>query len=209
MKESSETSKNLPEWLSQKRTEILTRYGGAEQFAIAFNPGIQYSCAANIERSLMSDVPTIRQLLATYNENGVRVWLMAQMHNLNEATGVKTKMELNQMRMLSDVFLTKCPFLKASEVLIFFFKVRSGDFGPFYGSADAMLIGTFLDEFMKWRSSQLDKFYQKEREERRLEVIEQGKRTGITRARYYRRKFHRLGLKHNFKKRQRNEANKR
>ena len=63
-------------WLANKKTEIMKRYGNAHSFTLAFNPSVQVKCAMNIERSLTGDVPTIRQLLHSYQVEHLEVWVM-------------------------------------------------------------------------------------------------------------------------------------
>lgn len=190
----------MPEWISRKKDEIIKRYGDALSFATAFNPSIQVKCALNIERTLKGDAPTIRQLIFTYPIEQVQVWLAAQMEHLNEFTGVKEKMSVAQMDMLGEIFITKGMYLKASEILLFFYMFRSGDLGELYGSVDPLKVAAAINPFLAWRAKELDKIEQKQRAEKRIEQREQSFANGITRARYLRNKFHRMGLKHNIKR---------
>ena len=164
-------------------------YGSAKQFGIKFNPDIQVSCARNIERSLLGSAPTLRQLEYAYEIKAVRVWFAAQLENLNKFTGVSNKMSVEQMQMLADIFLTKVPYLKASEILLFFHKFKSGDLGELYGSVDPLKISTALNEFLNWRSRELDKIYQKHREDERNKRREESLKHGITREEYEKRKL--------------------
>ena len=82
------------------------------------------------------------------------------------------------MQMLADIFIVKVPYLKASEILLFFYKFKSGDLGELYGSVDPLKLSTSLNEFLKWRSFELDKVYQRQREEKRRLDIENSKING-------------------------------
>ena len=138
----------------------------------------------NIERSLMGDVPTIRQLLYTYEMEQLQIWMMAQLEDLNEYVGVKNKMETAQMKELGGMIIVKSKQLKASEILLFFFKLKAGDFGSFYGVVDPQKVGEYLNAFIQWRGLELDKvnnrIAQEERERKRIEW----QKTAITREEY-------------------------
>jgi hypothetical protein len=58
-------------------------------------------------------------------------------------------------------------FLKASEVMLFFYRLKAGRYGHFYGSIDPMVImETLRNRFMPERAAVID---EAEREERRRE----------------------------------------
>ena len=177
-------SLELPKWLLEKSKAIIERYGTAQEFTVSFNPDIQVNCAANVERSLTGEAPTVRQLLATYTHKQMAVWLMGHFENLNVFVGVKLKMEYEQMVMLADIILTEYPYLKASEVLLFFHQYKSGNHGELYSSVDPMKVTVALHSFLKWRAAELDKIkarrLQEDRERKRAEWTT----TGITREEY-------------------------
>ena len=175
-------------WLDKRKDEIIALHGDAKEFALRFNPDIQVSCALNLERSLTGNAPTLRQLEYAYGVKGIRAWFSIQFENLNKFVGVANKMTVEQMQMLADIFIVKVPYLKASEILVFFHKFKSGDLGELYGSVDPLKISTALNEFLKWRSFELDKVYQRQREERRAKQHKEWLENAITREEYERRK---------------------
>ena len=174
-------------WLAVKKNEIIQRYGDAHNFALVFNPSVQIKCAMNVERSLMGDAPTIRQLLYSYQIEQLQVWMMAQLLDLNEYVGVKNKMETAQMKALANVLIVESYYLKASEMLLFFYKLKAGDFGGFYGAVDPQKVGECLIAFKKWRSLELDKINNKIAQEDRERKRKEWRKTGITREEYERR----------------------
>ena len=70
-------------WLAVKKNEILLRYGDAHRFALAFNPSVQMKCAMNMQKSLLGDAPTVRQLLYAYQIEQQQLWVMAHLEDLN------------------------------------------------------------------------------------------------------------------------------
>lgn len=175
-------------WLASKKTEIIKKYGDAHSFALAFNPHVQIKCAMHIERSLMGDVPTIRQLLHAYQMEHLQIWVMAHLEDLNEFVGVKNKMTTAQMKELANMVIVKSEYLKASEILLFFHKLKAGDFGGFYGAVDPQKVGEYLNAFKNWRSLELDKIYNKNAQEKRERQREESLRTAITREGYEKRR---------------------
>ncbi len=178
-------------WLAVKKNEILQIYGDAHSFALAFNPSVQIKCAMNIERSLSGDAPTIRQLLHTYQLEHVQIWMMAHIEDLNEYAGVKNKMATAQMKELASMIIVKSQYLKASEILLFFHKLKAGDFGGFYGAVDPLKVGESLNAFLSWRSLEIDKVNNKISQEKREHELKKSQRTGVTREEY----LARVGLK--------------
>ena len=171
-------------WLAVKKNEILLKYGDAHSFALAFNPSVQMKCAMSIERSLTGDAPTIRQLQYAYEMEYLQVWVMAHLEDLNEYAGVKNKMATAQMKELASMIIVKSNYLKASEILLFFHKLKAGDFGGFYGVVDPQKVGESLNIFKNWRSLELDKVNNKRAQEKRERKHKEWQRTGITREEY-------------------------
>lgn len=167
-----------------KKNEILLRYGDAHNFALAFNPSVQIKCALNVEKSLTGNAPTIRQLLFTYQLEHLQIWMMAQLEDLNEYAGVKSKMSMAQMKELASMIIVKSKYMKASEILLFFYKLKSGDFGGFYGAVDPHKVGEYFNVFMQWRSQELDKINIKQAQEQLQRKREEWKTTGMTREEY-------------------------
>ena len=184
-------SMNMPEvsgWLAVKKNEILSNYGDAHNFALVFNPSVQIKCAMNIERSLTGDAPTIRQLLHTYQLEHVQIWVMAHLEDLNEYAGVKNKMETAHIKELANIIIVNSSFLKASEILLFFHKLKAGDFGGFYGTVDPLKVGEYLSIFKNWRSVELDKVNNKIAQDKRERERKEWNETGITREEYLARR---------------------
>ena len=175
-------------WLAVKKNEILSNYGDAHNFALVFNPSVQIMCAMNIERSLMGNAPTIRQLLYTYQLEHVQIWMMAHLEDLNEYAGVKNKIATNHIKELASMIIVKSSFLKASEILLFFHKLKAGDFGGFFGTVDPLKVGEYLNIFKNWRSVELDKVNNKTAQEKRERQHNEWRRGGMTRDEYLARR---------------------
>ena len=152
-------NQNLPD-ISKKRSpvamKVLSRYGNGLQFAKTFNPSLQKVCALNKERSFLGEAPSIAALLQAYPEKQVFAWIMAQLENLNDFSGVNGKIEPGQMIEVAGIIETEYYFLKASELLLFFHMLKGGEFGVFYGNIDPVVICRALIEFKAYRRQQLE-----------------------------------------------------
>ena len=180
----SSTSQGAWGWLEVKKTEIVAKYGDANSFALKFNPSVQMKCAMNIEKALTGDAPTIKQLLYTYKIEQLQVWLMAQIEDLNSYAGVKSKMTTRQMRELAGIIIINTGYLKASEILLFFYKLKAGDFGGFYGTVDPQKVGEYLIAFKSWRRQELDRVHHKHMLKERERKRRAWQQTAITREEY-------------------------
>lgn len=176
---------------SPAESAIIQKYGDGRKFAETFNPDLQRSCAENVDRSLTGNAPTIASLRGAYPTEQVRVWILAQLENLNAYAGTKNKMNPDQMMMLSDIIMTDYFYLKASELLLFFFQFKAGKFGELYGSVDPLRVSSALVEFASYRRDMLFRIETKSREEKRIQHAEEYGKNAITIQQYRRNKFKR------------------
>lgn len=170
---------NLPE-KQKKHSEVemavIKKYGNALKFAETFNPDMQRVCAENIERAFMGEAPTITILRRTYNDRQIRIWIIAQIESINQYTGVKDKMEFEQMKGLAEVIMTWYGYLKATELMVFFHQFKAGKYGQLYGAVDPMRISAALNEFLSYRKEITFKLKADQEREKRNELIENHQR---------------------------------
>lgn len=167
---------------------IHEKFGDGQKFAETFNPDLQITCAANIERTFVGNAPSIASLRSAYPSEQVRVWILAQLENINIYAGTKNKMTPDQMMMLSDIIMTEYFYLKASELLLFFFQFKSGKFGELYGSVDPLRVSSALIEFVAYRRDMIFRIEQKQQEEQKRKDEEMRNKTAITWEEYQKRK---------------------
>jgi hypothetical protein len=133
-------SSNMPQKLSERAWLVVNRYGDGESFAKKFNPSLQVVCAQNVERSFRGNAPSLALLGETYPDEQVNTWIIAQLMDLYKFAGVKEKPTFQQVLELSVMIRVEYYYLKASELLLFFFKLKAGEYGTFYGVVDPMVI---------------------------------------------------------------------
>lgn len=163
-----EKSWNTPLKPSEKTYSVICRYGDGESFAKTFSPSLQAICAQNIERTFLGDAPSLALLEQTYPNEQINTWIIAHLMDLYKFAGVKEKPSFRQVMELSVMIRVEYYYLKASELLLFFFKFKSGEYGTFYGVVDPMVILAALIDFKTYRRQQLD-FYDREIQRKRKE----------------------------------------
>lgn len=119
-------------------------------------------------RAFGNDEPELVLLDAAYGRNAAVVWLMPQLLSVGEFAGVREKMDDMQTLELARVIRAKYGFLTVAEVMYFFFNLKAGKYGKFYGAVDPMVItealGKFLDERDRHLTKQANEAARAERE---------------------------------------------
>lgn len=153
--------KNTPVKLSERALQVIDRYGDGLKFTETFNPSLQAVCAQNLEKTFMGSAPSIASICQAYPIKQVNTWIMAQLRDLYKFAGVKEKLNIAQMENLSLIIQTEYYYFKASELLLFFHKMKAGVYGVFYGVVDPIVITAALVEFRDYRHLQHE-FYERE-----------------------------------------------
>ena len=121
---------------------------------VMFNPSLQRVVAENEDRAILGTAPMLCVLDAAYGEGSATQWLIPQLHDLCAAVGVKTKLDEGQMFQLATMIRNEFGYLKTTEVMLFFWRLKCGRYGEFYGSVDMQRImralrGSYTDERVK------------------------------------------------------------
>jgi len=131
---------------------VLQKYGEREQFLKQMNPTVQRFAAKYPAKAFFSEsAPTLTVLRHAYGENMPAMWMLPQIFDLCEFTGVK-KMDESQAVSLANVITQEYGYLKVSELLLFFYRMKTGRYGMFFGAVDPMRIMDALSQFMRERA---------------------------------------------------------
>ena len=141
---------------------LLTAHSDLKSFMLTFNPDLQLACARNEERAYFGTAPTLVVMNQAYHETAAEQWLIPQLVDLCAYCGVKEKLNERQLKQLACTIVTGYGELKATEVMLFFHKFKTGNYGQFYGSVDPLIIMQAMKRFMKERDRMIE---QKESEE--------------------------------------------
>lgn len=98
------------------------------------------------------DAPVLSELNMTYGEMTATMWLVPQLYNLSEYCGCKDKLQGKALEECAGIIAAEYFYLKVSELMLFFYRFKSGRYGRFYGSVDPLVITTSLMAFIEERN---------------------------------------------------------
>ena len=161
------TQRSLPD-VSQKTTRVLQRYGNREQFLVALNPSKQIQLGREPEQAFFSEAPSLAIMRKTYGDGFPATWLMPQILDLVAYSNSKGTLNEQQAEFLAEAIAQEYYFLKATELMLFFYRFKMGKYGRFYGNIDPMIITRALDEFCRERIAILEKREAEQEEQERV-----------------------------------------
>ena len=102
-------------------------------------------------------------------------WLVPQLTNLAEFSNCKTSFGKEQIRSCAEMIVAEYYYMKMTELMLFFYKFKNGEYGQFYGSVSPMVIMVSLRQFKRERNDAIFQheslLKEKEREESRKGTI--------------------------------------
>lgn len=152
----------------QRGLLVRQRFGTEENFLMKVSPDTQVFFGRETEKAIMGDYPTLNDLNKAYGQGFATDWLIPQLDDLSMHTGAKNLTE-RQQEQLAELIATEYRYLKITEVLLFFFRFKTGRYGRFYGTVDPMIIMCAMREFISERNSMIDAFEQQERDRKAAE----------------------------------------
>lgn len=133
-----------------------------------FTPDYQKQVCNDPDLCFFGDFPTLSQIKA-YGINFAGTWLLPQLYNLSEYCGCKEKLQGKPIEDCADVIASEFHYLKISEMMLFFYRFKSGRYGKFYGSVDPLVITTSIRDFLKERIYAYEQHDKREREWKEME----------------------------------------
>lgn len=163
----------------QKKHEKVIAEGGLIQYTKNHYPTIDHFVGSlnwqqqkvicpNEADCYLGDFPTLAELDRIYFKGAASKWLIPQIQNISEFSGVKDKITEGQLEEIAYMIPLKYYYLKCSELMLFFFRLKYGDYGNFYGSVDPVRIMELLGKFfIKERITFLEKANERYKEMRK------------------------------------------
>ena len=145
----------------------MTRFGDRTAFLTKCNPASQTGFGRNPRACILGDYPTLTDLTIAYGKTMAVQWLVPQLTDLSVFSGAKD-LTVGQLEQLASVIATAYPWMKITELLLFFFRFKTGRYGRFYGSVDPLVVTTALREFVDERNLLLEQ-YEREIENQKRE----------------------------------------
>lgn len=121
------------------------------------NPSAQRFAAENTDRAFFGTAPMLCTIDAAYGAGAAAQWMIPQLFDLCATAGVNVKLDDMQLKQLAYMIREEFGFLKASEVMLFFWRLKSGRYGKFYGAVDPTAVMIALRSgFMPERAKAID-----------------------------------------------------
>ena len=139
------------------------------EFLNKVNPDTQASFALYPAKAVTGDYPTLAELRECYGREAPSTWLVPQVADLMRFTGTRQLGE-RQQEQLADVLAVECRSLKVTEVMLFFYRFKTGRYGRFYGAVDPMVVTTALQDFLRERQEIIDSEQDRRADEWRKEA---------------------------------------
>lgn len=129
----------------------IERYGTAENLLATFNPDNQIRFTRDLARAYRGDAPALVTITQGWGEGVTRAWLVAQLSDLDEYAGTRSKMNLRQTVQLAEIIMEQWGWLKVTELMHFFVQYKAGRYGHFYGTTDPLAITEAIRKFISDR----------------------------------------------------------
>lgn len=142
--------------LTKTQQFFLGKYPNPRQLLLDYTPDRQAPFARFPQKCLEGNSPTLADIRSIYGGRWAETWLEAQLKDLSEYAGTQTKIQNCQLEETARIILEEFYFLKLSELMLFFFHFKAGRYGRFYGSVDPLVITEALQDFKRWRRTQLE-----------------------------------------------------
>lgn len=167
-KQSTQESKN-----SYRNSDIVRRFGKADSFLDVSAEFMRGVVRKGKDECFFGNYPTLSAINAAYHRNMATAILMSQITELSEYCGCKGKVSEEQTEQCAEIIVMTYPYLKISELAMFFAWFKAGRYGRFYGSIDPLVITCALRDFIRDRN---DVYFRHEAEEtaRRREEASKG-----------------------------------
>lgn len=151
--------------VSENRLSLTSRYGKRNDFLETFHSAYQEKYSAFPERCYFGSAPLLSSVNREYGRGTAEEWLTYQLTYVSEFCGAKDKLTRLQIEELARVITRKYHWLKVAELMLFFQRLKEGEYGRFYGSIDPQSILIALqNRFLQERYLAYERKEQEERE---------------------------------------------
>lgn len=155
----------------------------------AFNPSEQTALACNPTFCVTCEAPTLATVRKEYGEQVANDWLAIELDDYQNFVGVKedNKASYAVIKELSRMIQNRYYYLKLTEIMLFFQRLKYGDYGEMFGCVDAVRILRAFKAFVDDRNILIDRELSRQREEQHKEDM----KNAISREEYERLKAER------------------
>lgn len=158
----------MPSCADGRARALTERFGDADSFLTTVTPEAQMPFAEKPVTAVMGDYPTLAEIARAYGRTFPVQWLIPQIVDMSLFTGVRNITKEQQVA-LAQTIVVDYYYLKVTELMLFFFRFKSGKYGHFYGSFDPQVVTVSLREFISERNDIIWQVDQEESERKRKE----------------------------------------
>lgn len=149
----SAAQRQLSPAVRAKVHQTLSLFGDRDGFLAKMAPARQLAAGRDPERAHFGDAPSLAIMRQAYGDTFPGSWLIVQLTDLMAYTNNRSLPGADTLEYLAEAIMQDYYYLKASELLLFFYRFKLGRYGKFYGSVDPMVIMQGLDKFAAERQS--------------------------------------------------------
>lgn len=164
---------------SKQEVELRRSFSSIDEFCKANNPDMQLSLCADQGKCFFGNFPTLALLRRAYGVSA-SYWLVPQLVNLSQFCGCKDKLKGEPLEECAELIAQQFYFLKTSELMLFFYRFKSGRYGRFYGAVDPLVIMQALRDFVRER----DAAYAHHESEMRMRQMEADSQNAVSYEEY-------------------------
>ena len=135
-----------------------------------FHPSETLTIGRNSKMAFFGDAPSLAIMRKTYGDDFPATWLLAHIFDLVAFSNSQGTLNESQAEFLAEAIANEYYFLKASELILFFYRFKTGAYGHFYGVVDPMMIMQGLKQFMKERAVEIERHENEKMSKERAET---------------------------------------
>ena len=136
--------------LSQQRQWLLQRFPTVEYFFSIFSPQRQLLICQDPTYCFFGPSPTLTEVDIMYGSFTSAKWLIPLIADASLSCGLKEDVTKDQLQFTEMAIFSRYRWLKASELMLFFFNFKAGFYERFYSCFDTQTVirsvKTFIDE---------------------------------------------------------------
>lgn len=152
-------SKQLPVSTSQQKLQLsqqvqcfLQKYPTIEAFFKVFNPQRQIFICQYPKYCIFGPSPTLAQIDTMYGPLTSAKWLVPLIADASLSCGLKEDVSENQLQFTAVAISNRYRWLKAGELMLFFFNFKAGFYERFYSHFDTQTIIRSFKSFLEERA---------------------------------------------------------
>ena len=138
--------------LSQQRQWLLQRFPTVEYFFRIFSPQRQLFICQDPAYCYFGPSPTLTEVDIMYGPFTSAKWLVPLIADASLSCGLKEDVTGDQLQFTAMAVFSRYRWLKASEVMLFFFNFKAGFYERFYSYFDTQTIIRSIKTFIEERT---------------------------------------------------------